>query len=88
MPQSVARRLTPGSSTPPHVARPFLFFTVLGWQVEDISDTAEALAHAGVTFERYAFLEQDVLGIWSAPGGGKIAWFKDPDGNVLSLAQL
>jgi len=41
----------------------------------------------GVVFERYGFFEQDPLGIWSAPGGGKVAWFKDPDGNTLSVSQ-
>jgi hypothetical protein len=42
----------------------------------------------GVNFEHFGFAEQDVQGIWSAPGGAKVAWFKDPDGNVLSLTQL
>jgi catechol 2,3-dioxygenase-like lactoylglutathione lyase family enzyme len=62
-------------------------FTVLGWQVPDIRQTVTALATAGVVFERYEFLQQDALGIWQAPGGTKVAWFKDPDANVLSLAQ-
>lgn len=61
--------------------------TVLGWKVTDIALTAAQLQAAGVTFERYAFLEQDQLGIWSAPGGAKVAWFRDPDGNTLSLSQ-
>jgi catechol 2,3-dioxygenase-like lactoylglutathione lyase family enzyme len=62
-------------------------FTVLGWEVRDIDVVVERLAKAGVTFERYDFLKQDTHGIWTAPGGAKVAWFKDPDGNVLSVAQ-
>lgn len=61
---------------------------VLGWKVPDIAATAAALAKAGVTFEKYSFLEQDALGVWSSPDGAtKVAWFKDPDGNVLSVTQ-
>ena len=62
-------------------------YTVLGWQVQDIASIVKALSKAGVQFERYSFLEQDALGIWTAPGGAKAAWFKDPDGNVLSVSQ-
>ena len=46
-----------------------------------------ALSKAGVTFERYAFLEQDEAGVWTAPSRTRVAWFKDPDGNLLSLSQ-
>jgi catechol 2,3-dioxygenase-like lactoylglutathione lyase family enzyme len=62
-------------------------YTVLGWDVDDIAATAQRLSVAGVDFERYAWLQQDELGIWSAPSGAKVAWFKDLDGNVLSLSQ-
>jgi len=62
-------------------------YTVLGWQVPNISAAAKALQEAGVRFERYQGMEQDDLGIWSSPGGGKVAWFKDPDGNTLSISQ-
>jgi len=63
-------------------------YTVLGWQVADIIDAATSLQSAGVRFERYAGLEQDQLGIWTAPGSGaKVAWFKDPDGNTLSISE-
>ena len=62
-------------------------FTILGWQVSDIESVVPALAKRGVVFERYGFAEQDALGIWNAPGGDKVAWFKDPDGNVLSVSQ-
>ncbi len=62
-------------------------FTVLGWQVADIEKMVSGLHKKGVQFERYDFMEQDKLGIWSAPGGAKVAWFKDPDGNVLSVSQ-
>ena len=62
-------------------------YTVLGWQVPDIVVAATALQEAGVRFERYPGLQQNELGIWSAPGGAKVAWFKDPDGNTLSISQ-
>ena len=63
-------------------------YTVLGWAVDDITAKAEALIKAGVKLERYeSFLEQDKLGIWTAPGGARVAWFKDPDGNLLSISQ-
>jgi catechol 2,3-dioxygenase-like lactoylglutathione lyase family enzyme len=61
--------------------------TVLGWKVTDIAVTAAKLQQVGVRFERFGFLEQDQLGIWSAPGGAKVVWFRDPDGNTLSLSQ-
>jgi catechol 2,3-dioxygenase-like lactoylglutathione lyase family enzyme len=60
--------------------------TVVGWLVDDVAATARRLRERGVTFERYTFFEQDELGIWSSPGGAKVAWFKDPDGNVLSIS--
>lgn len=63
-------------------------YTVLGWQVQDIVAAARAMANAGVRFELYPGLEQDELGIWTAPGGAaRVAWFKDPDGNTLSISQ-
>jgi dTDP-4-dehydrorhamnose reductase/catechol 2,3-dioxygenase-like lactoylglutathione lyase family enzyme len=61
--------------------------TVLGWHVRDIAAAVKALVARGVTFERFPFFEQDPLGVWTAPGGGRVAWFKDPDGNTLSLTQ-
>ncbi|HUN88788.1 MAG TPA: VOC family protein [Terriglobales bacterium] len=63
-------------------------FTVLGWQVPDVVAAVKRLQASGVTFERYGdFMQQDELGIWTAPGGTKVAWFKDPDGNTLSVSQ-
>jgi hypothetical protein len=62
-------------------------FTVLGWDVDDISSTIKDLNAKGVLCEKYNFLEQDDLGIWTAPNGFKVAWFKDPDGNLLSLTE-
>jgi catechol 2,3-dioxygenase-like lactoylglutathione lyase family enzyme len=62
-------------------------FTVLGWQVPDIAIAVTALEEAGVHFEHYPGMPQDELGIWTSPGGAKVAWFKDPDGNTLSLSQ-
>jgi catechol 2,3-dioxygenase-like lactoylglutathione lyase family enzyme len=63
-------------------------YTVLGWQVPDIAATAKELQNAGVKLEQYGFKDQDELGIWTAPGGARIAWFKDPDGNTLSVTQF
>jgi catechol 2,3-dioxygenase-like lactoylglutathione lyase family enzyme len=63
-------------------------FTILGWQVPDIVATVQRLQASGVTFERHGdFMQQDELGIWNAPGGTRVAWFKDPDGNTLSVSQ-
>jgi catechol 2,3-dioxygenase-like lactoylglutathione lyase family enzyme len=62
-------------------------FTVLGWRVDDAEATVRELTGRGVAFERYAGLEQDELGVWRSPSGARIAWFRDPDGNVLSLGQ-
>jgi catechol 2,3-dioxygenase-like lactoylglutathione lyase family enzyme len=62
-------------------------FTILGWQVTGIEGVVKGLVGKGVQFERFGFFEQDELGIWTAPTGDKVAWFKDPDGNVLSVSQ-
>jgi catechol 2,3-dioxygenase-like lactoylglutathione lyase family enzyme len=62
-------------------------FTILGWQVPDIEKMVTGLQAKGVHFERFGFFKQDELGIWTAPSGDKVAWFKDPDGNVLSVSQ-
>jgi catechol 2,3-dioxygenase-like lactoylglutathione lyase family enzyme len=62
-------------------------FTVLGWQVKDIAKIVVALRDKGVHFEIFGFFKQDDLGIWIAPGGDKVAWFKDPDGNILSISE-
>lgn len=61
--------------------------TVLGWQVPEISAVVSRLVEAGVRFEFYEGMSQDGQGIWSAPTGAKVAWFKDPDGNTLSLSE-
>jgi catechol 2,3-dioxygenase-like lactoylglutathione lyase family enzyme len=68
------------------VARPG--YTVLGWRVADIGATVHRLSELGVVFLRYDGLDQDQNGVWTAPGGDAIAWFTDPDGNVLSLTQF
>jgi len=62
-------------------------YTVLGWMVEDLEAALGELAGAGVEPLRYDGLEQDAAGVWTAPSGGRIAWFRDPDGNTLSLTQ-
>ncbi len=63
-------------------------FTQVGWRVSDIAATAAALASRGVALERYPFLDQDGVGVWASPDGvAKVAWFKDPDGNLISLTE-
>lgn len=63
--------------------------TVLGWKVTDIGEAVWSLQKAGVAFQRYSpEMGQDELGIWTSPSGARIAWFHDPDGNVLSLTQF
>ncbi len=61
-------------------------YTVLGWQVKNIENVVRELRDRGVKFEIFGFFEQDELGIWTAPSGDKVAWFKDPDGNMLSVS--
>ena len=62
-------------------------FTALGWRVRSIRKSMSALVRGGVRFERYEFLQQDDQGVWQAPSGAQVAWFKDPDGNLLSVTQ-
>jgi catechol 2,3-dioxygenase-like lactoylglutathione lyase family enzyme len=69
-----------GKFTPAH-------YTVLGWEVTRIEDEVRALAARGVVFEKYPFVQDQATGIWTTPNGDKVAWFKDPDGNVLSLSE-
>jgi catechol 2,3-dioxygenase-like lactoylglutathione lyase family enzyme len=63
--------------------------TVMGWQVDDIQATVAELKANGVTCEQFnlPFLKQDDAGVWTAPDGDQVAWFKDPDGNVLSVSK-
>ncbi len=63
-------------------------FTVFGWEVATIHETIADLAGRGVELVRYEGMDQDAAGVWTAPGGAQVAWFRDPDGNVLSLTQL
>ena len=68
------------------VARPG--YTVLGWRVSGIAAVVRGLAARGVVFLRYDGMDQDEDGVWTTPGGGQVAWFADPDGNVLSLTEF
>src|SRR6185437_2594077 len=64
-------------------------FTVLGWDVEDIESTVQQLTAVGVSFLRFPGLNDNApLGIWASPSGARVAWFNDPDKNVLSLTQF
>jgi catechol 2,3-dioxygenase-like lactoylglutathione lyase family enzyme len=62
-------------------------YTVLGWEVQKIETIVAWLKQRGVTLEKYPFVQDQELGIWTTPSGDKVAWFKDPSGNVLSLSQ-
>ena len=75
------------SKAPALIPQPF---TVVGFDVEDIDAIVDGLTARGVVFERYPFFgpAQDARGVWTAPGGAKVAWFKDPDGNLLSVQRM
>jgi catechol 2,3-dioxygenase-like lactoylglutathione lyase family enzyme len=77
-------RIVDVSSVPGFQPAPF---TILGWSVSDIGKAVKGLQKKGVKFERYHGMQQDQLGVWSSPSGAKVAWFKDPDGNVLSVTE-
>jgi len=62
-------------------------FTVLGWEVPDIAEAVTVLEAAGIELKRYPGVDQDERGVWTAPGGAKVAWFEDPEGNILSVSQ-
>ena len=61
--------------------------TILGWEVDNIEAVVGWLKERGVPVEKYPFIQDQELGIWNAPGGARVAWFKDPDGNVLGVSQ-
>ena len=62
-------------------------YTALGWVVPDVRSVVRSLTAKGVTFQRYDGLGQDALGVWQSPSGALVAWFRDPDGNTLSLTE-
>jgi catechol 2,3-dioxygenase-like lactoylglutathione lyase family enzyme len=74
-------RLGMGKELPP------VHGTVLGWEVPDAAAAVKDLEQVGIQFERYPYFKQDELGIWTTPTGSKVAWFKDPDGNILSISE-
>jgi catechol 2,3-dioxygenase-like lactoylglutathione lyase family enzyme len=63
-------------------------FTILGWTVKDIGESADWLLARGLELERYDGMDQDERGVWTSPSGARMAWFKDPEGNVLSVTQV
>jgi hypothetical protein len=73
------------SLVPDHKPSPF---TVLGWRVPDLRVAMADLGSRGVRFGSYPGYEQDDDGIWTAPNGNKIAWFEDPDGNIIALHEV
>lgn len=81
---------TPGGTlrlakTPDFTPQPF---SLVGWVVPDIEADMENLRGKGVTFETFPGLQQDDSGIWTVPDGTRVCWFRDPDGNLLSLTQV
>jgi catechol 2,3-dioxygenase-like lactoylglutathione lyase family enzyme len=73
------------ASVPPYKPHQF---TILGWDVDDIDAAVKKLSAKGVELQQYGMPGQDKRGIWTAPSGARVAWFKDPDGNVLSLTEF
>lgn len=63
-------------------------FTIVGWEVTDIEKAVSDLENRGVAFVQFGMPGQDARGIWASPGGARVAWFKDPDGNTLSVTQF
>jgi len=63
-------------------------YTVLGWNVADIDETVQYLSERGVIFQFYEGMQQNGLGVWTSPSGAMVAWFKDPDGNNLSVTEI
>ena len=63
-------------------------YTVLGWAVTDIRAEVRRLTAAGLSFERYNGMDQDPDAIWQSPAGTLVAWFRDPEGQILSLSQF
>ena len=63
-------------------------FTILGWRVPSAESTVRALREKGIEFERFPGMNQNPLGIWRSPSGAQVAWFKDPDGNILSITEI
>ena len=72
----IVEKLTPASHT------------VLGWSVDNIERAIQHLSERGIKMERFEGMGQDQLGVWQSPAGAKVAWFKDPDGNMISLTQF
>jgi catechol 2,3-dioxygenase-like lactoylglutathione lyase family enzyme len=62
-------------------------FTILGWEVSGIGKVVADLMEKGIRFEQFGLPGQNEQGIWTAPGGAQVAWFKDPDGNILSVSE-
>lgn len=60
-------------------------YTIFGWQVDNIDKTVDKLSSQGIQFERFDGMDQDHHGVWTSPSGAKVAWFKDPDNNLLSV---
>jgi catechol 2,3-dioxygenase-like lactoylglutathione lyase family enzyme len=63
-------------------------FTILGWHVPDAAIAVRELNNKGIVFERFPGMNQDAQGIWQSPSGAQVAWFKDPDGNILSITRV
>ena len=75
-------RVSPVPSTEPYT------HTVLGFAVEDINAVMTLMSARGVSFERFPGFRHDENGIVVTPDGARVAWFRDPDGNILSVVQF
>jgi catechol 2,3-dioxygenase-like lactoylglutathione lyase family enzyme len=62
-------------------------YAVIAFTVDDVEAAVDGLIAKGVTMARFPIFQQDARGIWTAPGGAKVAWFHDPDLNLLSVVQ-
>ncbi len=80
MPQTMLRIVRSRDSAPAS-------HTAFGWMVKDLEQSIDQLTEKGVSFLKYSYFDQDLRGIWNAPDGSRIAWFKDPDENTLSISQ-
>lgn len=81
----ISLRIANVSSMPDFKPAPF---TILGWRVQNVEKAVRELSARGAVFERFPGMSQNELGIWTSPGGAQVAWFKDPDGNVLSVTEV
>jgi len=74
-------RVSPVPSTKPSE------HTVVGFAVDDLSEVVDGLEQHAIAPERFPGFDHDERGMWTAPDGTRVVWFRDPDGNLLSAVQ-